>query len=226
MTVRLACTLLAAATVGLTTDRLAQASNAAPPQASPATTGPTTPVPIADGRVQLSPENTNIGFVGTHTGAKPDPRIGGFEKFQGVAEVDPATKTLKSASVEIQTDSIWTQFDKLSTHLKSPDFFDTRTYPTARFQSTSMAPATGDQGTHTINGNLTLHGTTRPVSFPARVEITDAGLTLVANLKLDRTQFGMDRMTDGVEKTVTITIAVGQKTQPVAAPAEPSKKAR
>src|SRR5207247_1917380 len=89
------------------------------------------PVPIKSGVALLTPENSKIEFVGTHVGAKPDPRTGGFEKFTGRAEVDPATKTLKSLSVDIETGSLWTQFPMLTNHLNSPDFFDTREYPAA-----------------------------------------------------------------------------------------------
>jgi len=77
------------------------------PVASPGAAGvPPKPVPIAASTVALTPENTSIGFVGTHAGGPPNPRVGGFERFTGTAEVDGASKALKSALVEIQTDTL------------------------------------------------------------------------------------------------------------------------
>jgi polyisoprenoid-binding protein YceI len=176
-----------------------------------------TPVPIADGKAILRPSNSSIGFVGTHTGAKPDPRVGGFAEFSGTADVDTATKTLKSASVEIQTGSLWTQIPPLTSHLKSPDFFDTTKYPTARFLTKSIASSAGKASDQlTITGELTLLGKTKDVTFPAKVTISESGLTLSGSLTVDRTEFGMDRVQDKVQKAVTINLAVGKKTEPQA----------
>jgi len=51
-----------------------------------------------------------------------------------------------------------------NTHLKSPDFFDVATNPSATFTSTSVAKSGNGL---TINGNLTLHGVTKPVVLMA-----------------------------------------------------------
>ncbi len=96
------------------------------------------PVPIEAGVAALTPDNTKIVFVGTHSGAKPDPRTGGFGKFLGKAEVDSAAKTLKAVSAEIETSSLWTPIEKLTNHLKSADFFDVREHSLAAFQSTKI----------------------------------------------------------------------------------------
>ncbi len=185
------------------------------PCAAPAAAGELTPVPIAAGKATLTPENTSIGFVGTHVGAKPDPRTGGFAQFTGTAEVDPMSKTLKSASVEIKTDSLWTQIPPLTGHLKSPDFFDTQKHPTAQFLSKGVAPIPDKPGEFTMTGTLTLLGKANELSFPVKVNVGDSGLTLSGSFTLDRTIFGMDRVQDKVEKGVTVTLAIGKKTVPL-----------
>lgn len=179
--------------------------------------GDTKPVPVELGVAKLTPENTKIGFVGTHAGNKPDPRTGGFAKFSGQAEVDSDGKTLKSVSVEIETGSLWTQMPPLTAHLNSPDFFDTREYPAAKFESTSIA-AGGDGGQLTITGNLTLLAATREVSFPANVTISAEGVTLKAKFDIDRAEFGMDKLVERVEKAVSLTVVIGEKTQPQQGP--------
>src|SRR5947199_10816450 len=116
-------------------------------------------VPASGGTAVLTPQNTRIQFVCAHVGAKPDPRKGGFGKFSGAAVVEG--KSLKSVSVEIETASLFTEFDMLTTHLKSPDFFEVRRFPTAKFESTKIeSGASGSQ----ITGKLTLHGVTKQVS--------------------------------------------------------------
>lgn len=171
-----------------------------------------TPVPVSGGAATLSPDNTKIQFVGTHSGAKPDPRTGGFAKFKGKAEIDAATKTLKAVSVEIDTASLFTEIGKLTDHLKSPDFFEVREYPAAKFESTKIVA--GAAGKATITGMLSLHGVTKEISFPATVEVGEKGLTLKSEFSIDRTQFGMTFGEGKVEPKVSMTVIVGEKTTP------------
>ncbi len=81
---------------------------------------------------------------------------------------------------------------KLKGHLSSPDFFDAAKYATAKFEITSCTPLANDSNaTHTIGGNLTLKDSTKNVSFPAKVAITDAAVTATADFNIDRTQWGL-----------------------------------
>lgn len=166
-------------------------------------------VTISDGTAELTPANTHIGWVGTHAGEKPDPRVGSFEKFTGTAEVDIEAKSLKSVSVDIETASLKSEFDKLTTHLNSQDFFDTREYPTATFKSTKIE---GTGAETTVTGDLTMHGVTKEISFPATVTVTDAGLAVQAEFTIDRTEFEVGKGMDRVEKDVTIEVTVGKDT--------------
>jgi len=166
----------------------------------------------------FGPENAKIMFVGTHVGAEPKPRTGGFEKFNGTAKLDADGK-ITAVTVDIQTDSLWTQHSGLTTHLNTPDFLDTREHPTARFESTKIEPGAGE-GEVTITGNLTLHGVTKEISFPAKLGVADGKPTLHAEFPLKRTEFGMDKKLEGVHDEVAMTIAIGEKTEklPEAAP--------
>lgn len=171
---------------------------------------------IDAGTAILSPENTTIQFVGTHVGDKPDPRTGVFMKFAGTASIDPASNALQAVSVEIDTASLLTPIDKLTNHLKSQDFFDVREYPTARFESTQIVPAEGGEGNYVVTGNLTLLKTTKEVSFPAQVRISDRGLGLDAKLTIDRAEYKLGVGQDRVNKEVEISVWVGKKTSPPA----------
>lgn len=169
-----------------------------------------TPVPVKSGVVALQPENSSIGFIGTHEGAKPDPRTGGFGKFKGEATVS-ATGEPEAISFAIETASLWTEFPKLTGHLKSPDFFDVRQHPRAEFESTSIESGEG-AGAYTVKGKFTLLGVTKELSIPVQVSSTDDGLTLESKFMLDRTQFGMDYGIGRVKKDVEIRVVVGTPT--------------
>ena len=154
--------------------------------------------------VTLTPENTKIQFVGIHTGDKPDPRTGSFASVDGTAELGGGS--LISLEVNIDTTSLTTDIERLTDHLKSPDFFDVRQHPTARFVSTNIEDR-GD-GTVQVTGDLTMLGTTQSISFPATVNVSD-GLNLNAEFAIDRTQFGMDYSVDKVAAEVAMTVTVG-----------------
>ena len=171
----------------------------------------TAPVPVQSVAF-LTPANSRISFVGIHVGDDPKPRLGGFKQFQGYAVVDPGNSTVNSVVIDINVDSVWTQFEKLTGQLKNADFFDAGKFPAARFVSTGIKKAENEQCE--ITGNLTLHGQTKSISFPAQYRFENGGLLLAAKFKLDRSQFGMDQMLSGVDKMVEVEIFVGQPTAP------------
>jgi polyisoprenoid-binding protein YceI len=162
--------------------------------------------PVApSGVVQLTPDNTKIEFIGTHTPPKdPEPRTGTFEKFTGTAQMDAEGKTLKSVVLEVDTASLQTPIEKLTNHLRSEDFFDVEQHPTAKFESSNITAGE-------VTGTLTLLGNTKEITFPAEVKIDGNNLEVRASFKIDRTEFGMDKLQEGVEKEVTINITVGPK---------------
>lgn len=81
---------------------------------------------------------------------------------------------------------------RLVGHLKSPDFFDASTFPTAKFEITGVDVLQNDTaGTHKISGNLTLKDSTKNVTFPAKITVTDNDVKAVANFNIDRTNWGL-----------------------------------
>jgi polyisoprenoid-binding protein YceI len=170
---------------------------------------------IPDRNVEITPENASITFVGTHAAPKAkDPRTGTFEKFSGTAVVDFNTKSFKSVSVEIDLTEIKTFNPMLTNHLKSPDFFDVEQYPTAKFESTKIE--VGESGAHTITGNLTLHGQTKEINFPAHVDSSNYGMNFKAEFTIDRMDFGVGDSDagKGVERPVALTVTIGKPTSP------------
>lgn len=181
-------------------------------QKQPQTQQATVPAPIQS-VVFIGPNNSRISFVGVHVGDDPKPRLGGFKEFQGYVVVDPQSNSVASLTFDVDVESLWTQFQKLTGHLKNVDFFDTANYPMARFVSTEIKAL--KEGQCQITGDLTLHGKTKSIVFPANYRIGNGGLLLVTKFNLDRSQFGMDQMLSGVDKMVEVEFYLGQKTQPL-----------
>lgn len=62
---------------------------------------------------------------------------------------------------------------KLQDHLKSIDFFDVKKYPTATFKLTKFLPSKNPEYNYLVVGDLTLKGTRKTITFPARVRTND-----------------------------------------------------
>ncbi len=166
-------------------------------------------ISAGDGKVALSADNATIGFVGTKPDGTRQP--GGFGEFTGEIEVDTANNAVKSISVEIQTDSIWSNAGKrLTDHLKSPDFFNSREQPTATFKSTNIETVDADAGDYKVSGELTMLGNTAAVEFPAKISMADGKFSLDSEFKLDRTKFGMTYGEGNIHPDVEMTLKVGE----------------
>jgi polyisoprenoid-binding protein YceI len=72
---------------------------------------------------------------------------------------------------------------QLDGHLKSDDFFGTANHPTAKLVFTKVE-STG-KNSYDVTGNLTIKGTTEPVTF----EVSVYGDKATASLKVDRTKY-------------------------------------
>lgn len=85
---------------------------------------------------------------------------------------------------------------KLKGHLLANDFLAVDSFPEGFFVITSVvegAPADSKLAgaTHTVNGNLTLRGVEKGISFPAIIKVTDNQVTTTSELFFDRTQWGI-----------------------------------
>lgn len=114
---------------------------------------------------------------------------------------------------------------KLKGHLLSPDFFDAEKYTTAKFIISSVIPYSEVEGStsvteaanYTVSGNLTLKDSTKNVSFPANISISESEVSAKANFNIDRTQWGMSYGNDKslkdkfISPEVNITIDIKAK---------------
>lgn len=120
---------------------------------------------------------------------------GEFKKTTGTVKYDDKDPTKSSVEATIDTASIHTREDKRDEHLKSPDFLDVQKYPTLTFKSTKVEKAGGDK--YKVTGDLTLHGTTKPVVLdatltqPIKDPMGKTRMGLQASTKINRQDFGV-----------------------------------
>ena len=158
---------------------------------------------------KLTAENTTIKFVGTKKDGKHE---GSFKKLDGTLSVDAADVSKSKLSLTIDIESITSDTDKLTAHLKSPDFFDAKANPTAKFVSTAIK-AGAAKDTYSITGDLTLLGKTNPVTFDAKAVTADGTKTLAGQVAIKRSQWGMTYGPDKVNDEVQLTLEVKVKSK-------------
>jgi polyisoprenoid-binding protein YceI len=152
---------------------------------------------------KLDGKNTKILFTGTKKEGKHE---GGFKTLTGTASGTDAT-SLK-LEVEIDTTSMYTDNGKLTNHLKSADFFEVKTYPKAKFVSTKIEKA--DKG-YTITGDLTLHGKTKSISFPAGIKVSADAVSISSRFEINRQDFGISFGAGKFDDQVTLKVSVNAK---------------
>lgn len=140
----------------------------------------------------IDPNHSEVGFTIRHFFSKVP---GNFEKFSGAIVYDPQKPEASSVKVDIDPNSINTRNEKRDNHLRSEDFFDVAKFPTLTFVSTKVAAA--GEGKLKVDGNLTMHGVTKPVTLdvtflgagPSMNGEQRSGFTAVA--KVNRKDFGI-----------------------------------
>lgn len=140
-------------------------------------------------RANVIKEKSSINFVGAKVTRD---HKGKFNAFDGGIEYvggQPA-----NISFDIDLNSIETDDEKLTGHLKSPDFFDVAKYPKATFTSTSLtaAPAGSPAGaTHILTGTLDMHGVKKDVTIPVKAETTAEGVHATSEFTINRHDWGI-----------------------------------
>lgn len=130
---------------------------------------------------------SKVEFVGAKVTAQHN---GGFREVSGTITLAPSDLTQSRVSVSVATASLFADDAQLTEHLKSADFFDVAQFPTATFTSTEIR-AGGQGGTHTITGDLTMHGRTKRVSFPATITLSPERVSATSEFTIDRRDFGI-----------------------------------
>jgi polyisoprenoid-binding protein YceI len=108
--------------------------------------------------------HSTIGFSVKHLGIATV--RGKFGEFEGQLEIGDDLSSARISGLA-KTTSIDTGEPQRDAHLRSPDFFDAESHPELRFESSSIEAV--DDETFTIEGDLTMHGETHPITLNAEL---------------------------------------------------------
>jgi polyisoprenoid-binding protein YceI len=129
--------------------------------------------------------DSKIGFIGSKVTGQ---HKGGFTNFSGAFNVSNG-KILSSSEIKIAMNSTWADNDRLTGHLRSPDFFDVAKFPVTTFTTTAIESSAAE---HKVTGNLFLHGVTKSISFPASINVSDEAVLVKADFAINRKDFNIN----------------------------------
>ena len=148
-------------------------------------------IPVA-GVYEIDGAHTSVEFVGRHlmiTKVR-----GRFSDVRGQITIDEEP-TKSHVEVEIGVASVSTGNGDRDTHLTSGDFFDVEQFPTIAFASTDVKPVRDN--TWEVIGDLTVHGTTKPVTLQVDFDgggaspFGDERIGFSAATEVNREDFGL-----------------------------------
>jgi polyisoprenoid-binding protein YceI len=121
---------------------------------------------------------------------------GQFTKLSGTLVLDESNLGNSRVDVSIEAASIHTAEAQRDAHLKSPDFFDVEKFPALTFKSGGVRVVR--DGELSVEGDLTIHGVTRKVSFavegptpPSKDPWGNTRIAVSATTKINRKDFGL-----------------------------------
>jgi len=154
------------------------------------------PTAVAEPRTyEIDPDHFSIGFLTEHVGYADT--LGMFLEGRGEFVYDEQTRELHSGTVEVTTDSVFTNHEERDNHLRSSDFLDAGDHAMIVFNVTDFEAHSDSEGT--LEGDLTLLGETRPVTLAVTLNKADVypfghgqhTLGLSARTTIDRSDWGM-----------------------------------
>ena len=171
----------------------------------------------------IDSNHTQVRFGWNHFGFSNLEGI--FEKVSGTFVYDAENVAGSSVNASIDLTAIDTGVAKLDEHLATPDFFDVAKFGTATYKSTKVSAA--GEGKLTVEGDLTVHGVTKPVTLDVTInkigphgmtQKPSAGFDATATVK--RSDFGMDKYVPNVSDEIRLEISVEATDSSVAKKAE------
>lgn len=125
---------------------------------------------------------------------------GRFNEVDGKFSLDREHPSKSTFELTIKTDSVDTANKARDEHLRQPDYFDTKQFPTIEFKSTSTKAI---EGGYEVTGDFTMHGKTKKITFVLKggKELDFKGMKRVGfstELSLKRSDYGFDKNAIGL----------------------------
>lgn len=124
----------------------------------------------ADAPFEVDPVHSSAVFGVKHMNVTNF--YGTFDKLSGKFLINTADIAKSMIDVSIDAASVDSNNPGRDDHLKGPDFFSVKEFPSITFKSKSFSKGTGEN-TFSVTGDLTFRGVTKPVT--ATLEHTGSG---------------------------------------------------
>jgi polyisoprenoid-binding protein YceI len=147
---------------------------------------------IAADEYAYDPVHSSISFKARHLDISWI--HGRFNEAEGKFALDRESPTKSKFELSIKADSVDTANKMRDDHLRQPDYFDTKQFPTINFKSTSVKAL---EGGYEVTGDFTMHGKTKKITLVMKggKEHDFKGVKRVAfstELSLKRSDYGFD----------------------------------
>ena len=124
---------------------------------------------------------------------------GRFNQVEGKFALDRVNPAKSTFQLTIHAESVDTANKARDEHLRQPDYFDTKQFPTIEFKSTSTKAIDGG---YEVTGDFTMHGKTQKVTLVLKggKEITFRNKKIVGfstELSVKRSDYGFDKSAIG-----------------------------
>jgi polyisoprenoid-binding protein YceI len=132
---------------------------------------------------------------------------GSFSGLQGNIQFDPAHPDQCNFDVSVDASSVNTDNSMRDDHLRKDSYFDVKTYPRIRFQSTKILAA-NKAGAFIISGKLSIKNTTKEISFPFTATASQTGYVFKGSFPINRKDFqigGSSTISDELVLMLSIT---------------------
>ena len=165
------------------------------------------------GQYTLDPDHATLLWKINHLGFSTF--IGRFNDFDAILDFDPENIENSSLEVVISTAGLDVNLPAFEEELRGSNWFDVENFPQAVFRTTSFVEAI-DENSFVFEGDLTLLGTTAPVTLhiifnggDSNVLTRSYPIGFSASTSFQRSVFGLDRFTSfGVGDEIELEIHV------------------
>ncbi|MCK7592881.1 YceI family protein [Pseudomarimonas salicorniae] len=159
----------------------------------------------------IDPGHTQVRFGYSHFGLSDI--VGIFAGVTGEIVYDPTKPEASSVKATIPIADVHTGVAKMDEHLRTADFFDVATFPTASFTSSKVEVA--GEGKLKVTGELKVRDISREVVLDVSLNAMKdhpmtqrASIGFNASTELKRTELGVGKYAPNVSDEVSIEITV------------------
>lgn len=156
--------------------------------------------------------HSNVTYKIRHAGVSN--HVGQFYNPTGTINLEAGTM-----DITVPLSGLSSGNAKRDEHLRSPDFFNAKEFPTITFKATSIKSA--GENKFDVTGSMTMLGKSKTVTFPLSVVGKGKGMQggesmgLESTLTIKRSDFGMDKYVKegmlGDEITLSVALEAGHK---------------